>query len=91
MVAKTGGHPDQLSTSTWGLDRFHVQSLEKIYLSEELNSQQKEMVLKTIARKTDLLAKGFMKHGKQDEARKYNDMRRLALENLELLTSVPAS
>lgn len=91
LVAKTGGHPDQLSTSTWGLDRFHVQSLEQIYLSEELNSQQKEMVLKTIARKADLLAKGFMKHGKEGEARKYNDMRRLALENLGLLTSVPAS
>ena len=91
LVVKTGGHPDQLSTSTWGLDRFHVQSLEQIYLSEELNSQQKEMVLKTIARKADLLAKGFMKHGKEGEARKYNDMRRLALENLGLLTSVPAS
>jgi glycosyltransferase involved in cell wall biosynthesis len=30
LVHKYGGHPDQLSMSTWGLDRFRVQSLEKI-------------------------------------------------------------
>ena len=89
LVVKTGGHPDQLSTSTWGLDRFHVQSLEKIYLSEELNSRQEEMLLKTIARKADLLAKGFMKHGKEGEARKYNDMRRPALKILGCLHLFP--
>ena len=50
-----------------------------------------EMLLKTIARKADLLAKGFIKHEKEGEARKYNDMRRLALENLGFITTVPSS
>ena len=34
LVHKYGGHPDQLSMSTWGLDRFRVQSLKKFQVSK---------------------------------------------------------
>ena len=41
LVEKYGGHKDQLSNSTWGLDRFRIQSLEKILHTEVLNNLQK--------------------------------------------------
>ena len=30
LVIKHGGHPGQLSTPTWGMDRFRVKSMEKL-------------------------------------------------------------
>ena len=35
LVVKYGGHPDQLSSSTWGLDRFRIRALEKCHCSSE--------------------------------------------------------
>ena len=33
LIVKVGGHPDQLSQSRWGLDRYRLQALVKIYSS----------------------------------------------------------
>ena len=85
LVIKTGGHSDQLSTSTWGIDRFRIQSLEKIFKTETLISHQKKLILETIARKAELLAKGFIKHGKELEAGNYLIKKDKALENLALI------
>ena len=41
LIVKTGGHDDQLSRSIWGLDRYRVKALVKIYESGILTSQQK--------------------------------------------------
>jgi len=30
LLVKRGGHPDQLSRSTWGLDRFRVRAIKKL-------------------------------------------------------------
>ena len=87
LVIKTGGHSDQLSTSTWGLDRFRIQSLEKIFKTETLISHQKKLILETIVRKAELLAKGFIKHGKELEARNYLSKKDKALENLALINT----
>ena len=86
LVHKYGGHPDQLSTSTWGLDRFRVQSLKKISGFENISPTQKAQIHETIFRKTDLLIQGFKKHGKYEEAQRYQAIKDQASHQLSLLS-----
>ena len=86
LVLKTGGHADQLSTSTWGLARFHLKSLEKILRTKNINPHRREQVLRTIAYKAELLTKGFIKHEKILKP-KYRE-KNLALEQLSQLDSI---
>jgi len=85
LVHKYGGHPDQLSMSTWGLDRFRVQSLKKISGFENISPTQKAQIHETIIRKTDLLIQGFKKHGKYKEAQRYQVQKDTAIHELSLL------
>lgn len=86
LVHKYGGHPDQLSMSTWGLDRFRVQSLKKISGFENISPTQKAQIHETIFRKTDLLIQGFKKHGKDEEAQRYQALKDQASHKLSLLS-----
>lgn len=86
LVHKYGGHPDQLSMSTWGLDRFRVQSLEKISTFGNIKPSQKAQIHETIFRKTDLLIQGFKKHGKYEEAQRYQALKDQASHQLSLLS-----
>ena len=86
LVHKYGGHPDQLSMSTWGLDRFRVQSLEKISTFKNINPRQKAQIYETIIRKTDMLVKGFIKHEKHQEAQRYQVQKDTAIHELSLLS-----
>ena len=85
LVHKYGGHPDQLSMSTWGLDRFRVQSLKKISGFENLTPRHRAQIYETIIRKTDLLIQGFKKHGKYEEAQRYQVQKDTAIHELSLL------
>lgn len=91
LVEKYGGHKDQLSMSTWGLDRFRVQSLEKILLSENPDLKQKVKILQAIARKAAILGIGFAKHGKEKEANLYQQKKTQALDQLASLQQTSAS
>lgn len=91
LVIKQGGHSDQLSTSTWGLDRFRVQSLEKILASEPLNPNQKIAILSVIAHKADLLSKGFSKHEKREEAIFYMNKNSQACQKISSLKNIKVS
>ena len=71
LVIKHGGHPDQLSTSTWGMDRFRVQSMEKLLNDPNLPEKMKTEVWKTLAEKCKILENGFAKRKKTAEAQKY--------------------
>ena len=86
LVEKHGGHDDQLSTSTWGLDRFRVQSLEKILAREKPGEIHKVKILEFIAKKTDLLYRGFQKHKKEKEALGYAEKKAEALRQISALT-----
>jgi glycosyltransferase involved in cell wall biosynthesis len=70
LIIKRGGHPDQLSRQTWGMDRFRVRALEKA-LSLSLSSEQERLVRAEIVKKSRILLAGFMKRGNQEEIRKY--------------------
>jgi len=50
-----------LSTKHWGMDRFRVMALEKIY---ELSETKRERVKKELVKKYSLLLKGAIKYDK---------------------------
>lgn len=60
LITKRGGHPDQLSHKYWGMDRFRIRALEKLF-AENLNNAQKQLVLKELGIKYQILLSGFWK------------------------------
>ena len=82
LVIKHGGHPDQLSTSTWGLDRYRVKSMEKLLLNPNLPQTRKPAVWEELAKKYEILEKGFAKRKKVREAREYSLKKERALSLL---------
>ncbi|MBF0196735.1 MAG: glycosyltransferase family 2 protein [Planctomycetes bacterium] len=69
LIVKYGGHEDQLSRQ-WGIDRFRVMALEKMLYIKELKAKPDwwELTRKNIVRRLGILAKGYKKHGKVEEA-----------------------
>ena len=52
LVTKHGGHSDQLSTTYWGMDRFRVQSLQKLLDNPHLKSSSDPSHLRNSYSKT---------------------------------------
>ena len=73
LVRKHGGHPDQLSTKSWGMDRYRVQSLEKLLKNKWLTEEFKCKTIKVLIQKCNILVNGFAKRDKFDEAKKYSE------------------
>jgi len=73
LVIKRGGHADQLSRSTWGLDRFRVLALRKL-LRSGLSCEKREWVMEVLRRKTAILAQGARKRGREEEALGYESI-----------------
>lgn len=68
LIIKRGGHADQLSRKYWGMDRFRVMALEKC-LRLDLTNPQKMLVRQELVRKYQILAKGYEKRNRLEEAR----------------------
>ena len=58
LLKKYGGHKDQLSRKYWGLDRYRIKSLEKIILNYRVKRELKNMALKTLLNKINIIIKG---------------------------------
>jgi len=71
LITKRGGHPDQLSRSLWGLDRFRVQSLDKLLSSGLLTAGQKEQAIRELEKKCRILIQGSLKRGKSEGVEAY--------------------
>ena len=71
LVEKHGGHSDQLSNSTWGLDRFRVQSLEKIQQLPNTPFRIKRKFSKPFFENANFSNTAFLKHEKLEEAEIY--------------------
>jgi GT2 family glycosyltransferase len=71
LVVKYGGHPDQLSRSIWGMDRYRVLALQKLLRSGCLDAARRTVAIDVLARKTAILAQGARKRGREEEARGY--------------------
>ena len=58
LLKKYGGHKDQLSRKYWGLDRYRIKSLEKIILNYRVKRELRNMALKTLLNKINIIIKG---------------------------------
>ena len=88
LVIKNGGHCDQLSRSSWGLDRYRIQSLEKLLVVENLDKVREKMVLETLIEKINLTIHGFQKHNKKRKSEIYMKKKEKALNRLNFLQSI---
>ena len=67
LTVKYGGHSDQLSLSTPAMDRYRVQSLEKIFNEEPLSRIQRSEVLDELILKLSYLYEGAVRRKKDSE------------------------
>ncbi len=70
LVLKRGGHADQLSAAA-GLDRYRIQSLDKILTNENLTRQQSRAAAAMLQAKCRIYASGCRKRGRTQEAQIY--------------------
>jgi glycosyltransferase involved in cell wall biosynthesis len=73
LVIKRGGHADQLSRSTWAMDRYRVAALQKL-LRSSLQGKRRASALAVLRSKVAILAQGARKRGKEEEANEYEAM-----------------
>ena len=65
LITKTGGHPDQLSTSLPAMERFRIYSLLKVLSLLNLSPKQKRSVEQQLKIKLIILYQGIKKRGKE--------------------------
>ena len=70
LVVKRGGHADQLSAAP-GLDRYRIQSLDKILTHEKLTRSQAMAAAAMLREKCRINAAGCRKRGREQEAEIY--------------------
>jgi len=70
LVIKRGGHADQLSRSTWGMDRYRMLALQKL-LRSSLDGVKRDAAIEVLRRKVKVLASGALKRAKVTEAAAY--------------------
>jgi glycosyltransferase involved in cell wall biosynthesis len=75
LIVKRGGHPDQLSQSEWGIDRYRVTALLKIYDSGLLPEAWQRLTAAMIGAKCQILENGFRKRQKREEALFYAELK----------------
>jgi glycosyltransferase involved in cell wall biosynthesis len=73
LVVKRGGHADQLSRSTWGMDWYRVLALQKL-LRSSLDGVRRAAALNVLQHKVTVLTQGARKRGKVSEAHKYQSV-----------------
>ena len=66
LTIKYGGHEDQLSSKLWGMDRFRIQSLEKLLNKKYLNFKQENAAYEIMIRKMNILIQGGIKRGNKE-------------------------
>jgi len=71
LLLKQGGRTDQLSCIAWGIDKFHIQSLEKILL-EISCIEKKEQIVQMLLFKISIMLKGAKKHKNNVILKTYN-------------------
>ncbi len=71
LIQKYGGHSDQLSRSQWGIDRYRIQSLEKIIASRILTPEQMRCTLDELLIKLDIYLRGAHRSQRFTEIESY--------------------
>jgi len=83
LVTKYGGHPDQLSRSEWGIDRYRIRSLEKLLASKKLTTKQIAPTLTELIRKIDIYLIGAYRRKRYSEAQCY-EQKKTFYKHIEL-------
>ena len=65
LIKKYGGHEDQLSARYWGMDRFRIRAMYRLFQRNVLNQEQSRLTQAMLLRKLDILLKGANKHRNQ--------------------------
>ena len=73
LIIKRGGHEDQLSKAA-GLDKYRIQSLQKLIENEPLSEFQKQAAEKTLQQKCTIYAGGCRKRGREEEAKYFEKL-----------------
>jgi glycosyltransferase involved in cell wall biosynthesis len=68
LITKYGGDEDQLSVKFWGMDRFRVKALEKLFI---LYGSKNKIIKSTLMEKYRLLLKGAIKYDKMQDIKLY--------------------
>ena len=71
LIIKEGGHPDQLSSSLKGMDRFRIKSMMKLLEKGSLNKDQIKAVIRELKEKCRIYGEGCLKRGKEEEGNYY--------------------
>jgi glycosyltransferase involved in cell wall biosynthesis len=74
LITKYGGHDDQLSKSTWGMDAYRVRALEKMLESGKLTPSQRVLTARELVTKSEILLSGFQKRKHLSEADRYEKL-----------------
>jgi glycosyltransferase involved in cell wall biosynthesis len=75
LLIKYGGHEDQLSRSSWGMDRYRIQALEKLLLSEVLSVTQSQEAIAEMLRKIEIYVAGARRRHRWQEVQRYTQKR----------------
>ncbi len=74
LITKHGGHDDQLSGQHWGMDRFRIQTLNKIVAENKLSDSDRDAAIKMMVKKINIYLAGAEKHGNTEHV---NDFKQL--------------
>ncbi|MBN2010636.1 glycosyltransferase [candidate division KSB1 bacterium] len=72
LIVKRDGHDDQLSHRFWGMDRFRVTAIAHLLEATGLNEDDRLAAFNVLERKCTILANGFKKRGKEENAHFYS-------------------
>jgi hypothetical protein len=74
LTVKDGGRPDQLSQKTPMPDRLRIQSIYKLLDDGVLDKNQSVLAEKALHKKCKIYTDGCRKHGRDEEALKYESI-----------------
>ncbi|MFZ0134269.1 MAG: glycosyltransferase [Desulfobacterales bacterium] len=75
LIVKRGGHADQLSRQP-SLDRYRIQSLQKLIEAGRLRPSQRDAAVITLRKKCAVYANGCLKRGRLAEAARFASLSR---------------
>lgn len=86
LTVKDGGRTDQLSQRIPMQDRFRIQAIIKLFEADALNRAQSTFAVKALQKKCGIYIDGCRKHGRDEEAIKYEKMLEEMLDLFSLVT-----
>ena len=81
LIIKHGDREDQLSRIVPAIDRYRIEAITKILKDPNLPAHYRDAAVRELIRKCEVMAKGLVKRGKQEEAERYHALTRKYQDN----------